>query len=260
MDKNEMKPTKFACEKCMFYTNSHNKYNIHLKTKKHQKLEGCLLYFQCPSCYKYYKTRQALYYHTTNSCKDIENKVEKIIETNNEILKTNKQLLKENEEIKTQLKNTKTTQQINNNFNLNIYLNETCKDAINLSDFIKQINVESEDLNTVMSDGVEKSIVHVMVTALKTLEEYQRPIQCTDLKREIVYVKDENIWEKDKDKKILTNAIYKIRDKHLKSLVQTDTSMQDEYIEMHQKVLADIRTKKISSQILNEAAISKIIN
>ena len=200
MDKNEMKPTKFACEKCMFYTNSHNKYNIHLKTKKHQKLEGCLLYFQCPSCYKYYKTRQALYYHTTNSCKDIENKVEKIIETNNEILKTNKQLLKENEEIKTQLKNTKTTQQINNNFNLNIYLNETCKDAINLSDFIKQINVESEDLNTVMSDG-RKKYCACDGNGVKNALIISTTYPCIDLKREIVMSKMKIYGKKTKTKK-----------------------------------------------------------
>ena len=134
-----------------------------------------------------------------NNINNIENKVEQIMETNNKILKTNEKLLKENEEIKKQLKYNKTTQ-INNNFNLNVYLNQTCKDAINLTDFLQQITVENSDIETLKNEGVEKSIVNIMISALKTLGEYQRPIQCTDLKREIVYVKDENNWEKDNDK------------------------------------------------------------
>lgn len=256
---------KFSCEYCEFYTDSRSKYNMHLNTKKHKK-NFCINSdvninheYECDNCKRIYKTRQGLRYHLMNVCQNINNiesKVEQIMETNNEILETNKKLLKENEDIKKQLKNNKTTQ-INNNFNLNVYLNQTCKGAINLSDFLQQITVENSDIETLKNEGVEKSIVNVMVSALKTLGEFQRPIQCTDLKREIVYVKDEDNWEKDKDKKILTDAIFKIRDKHIKSITQYDTCIDKEYLKLHENVLADIRTKKISSQILNETTISR---
>lgn len=256
-------PYKYSCKACDFYSDSQSKYNCHLNTKKHKKKNNldtdCGLEYECENCNKIYKTRQGLRYHIMNVCNNInniENKVEQIMETNNKILKTNEKLLKENEEIKKQLKYNKTTQ-INNNFNLNVYLNQTCKDAINLTDFLQQITVENSDIETLKNEGVEKSIVNIMISALKTLGEYQRPIQCTDLKREIVYVKDENNWEKDNDKTMLTNAILTVRDKHIKSLTHYNSSIKEEYLQLHEKVLADIRTKKISSQILNETTISR---
>tara|TARA_Y100000748_G_C15459952_1_gene474502 strand:+ start:360 stop:1151 length:792 start_codon:yes stop_codon:yes gene_type:complete len=253
----------YSCKYCEYYTDSRSKYNIHLKTKKHQKnydLENHSNFeYECDTCKKLYKTRQGLRYHLINVCQNINNiedKVEKIIETNNEILETNKKLLKENEDIKHQLKNNKPTQ-INNNFNLNVYLNQTCKNAINLTDFLQQITVENADIEILKNEGVEKSIVNVMITALKTLGEFQRPIQCTDLKREIVYVKDENNWEKDNDKKILTDAILRVRDKHIKSLSHYEPHIEEEYLKLHEQVCSDIKTKKISSQILNETTISR---
>lgn len=254
---------KYRCECCGFYTDSRSKYNMHLNTKKHKKnydaITAANMEYECEVCKRIYKTRQGLRYHLMNVCQNInniENKVEQIMETNNEILKTNKKLLKENEDIKQQLKNNKPTQ-INNNFNLNVYLNQTCKDAINLTDFLQQITVENADIETLKNEGVEKSILNVMVSALQTLGEFQRPIQCTDLKREIVYVKDEDNWEKDNDKKMLTDAILKVRDKHIKSITQYESPIDEEYLKLHENVLADIRTKKISSQILTETTISR---
>lgn len=254
---------KYSCECCNFYTDSRSKYNMHVTTKKHIKNYSTTttanMEYECDNCKRIYKTRQGLRYHIMNVCQNInniENKVEQIMQTNNEILKTNKKLLKENEDIKKQLENKKPTQ-INNNFNLNLYLNQTCKGAINLTDFLQQITVENTDIETLKNEGVEKSIINVMVSALKTLGEFQRPIQCTDLKREIVYVKDEDNWEKDNDKKILTDAILKVRDKHIKSVTHYDSPVKEEYLKLHEQVLADIRTKKISSQILNETTISR---
>jgi len=251
---------KFYCVKCNFRTNDTSKYERHCNTKKH--LNNQTNTYICTICSKSYKSRQGLYYHK-KSCSAIEQKIDKLLENTKKNDEKFELLLKENKEIKTKLEQQKTTQ-INNNFNLNVYLNETCKDAMNLTDFIKQITIEYKDLDGVLDNGIESSIANVILEALKTVGSVNRPIQCSDLKRETVYVKDDNSWEKDQDRKLIENAIYKIRDKHVKTLYNlfpTDTSFinlyDEKYILLHQKLLSEFKTKRISNAILQETVIVK---
>ena len=251
---------KFSCLKCNFKTNDGTKYERHCKTKKH--LNNLSNTYICDLCNKSYKSRQGLYYHKKN-CNAMEKKIDKLIETSKINDEKFELLLKENKEIKNKLEQQKPTQ-INNNFNLNVYLNETCKDAMNLTDFIKQITIEYKHLDGVLDNGIESSIATVILDALKTVGSVNRPIQCTDLKRETVYIKDDNSWEKDQDKKMIESAIYKIRDKHVKTLCNldlTDTSFitlyDEKYILLHQKLLAEFKTKRISNAILQETVIVK---
>ena len=87
----------------------------------------------------------------------------------------------------------------NNNFNMNIFLNEQCKDALNIMDFVTSVKVKLKEVENVGALGYAEGIGRIFVRALNELDVYQRPIHCSDLKRETLYVKDENGWEKEED-------------------------------------------------------------
>ena len=105
-----------------------------------------------------------------------------------------------------------------NQFNINVFLNEQCKDAINMSDFIKSIEVSLEQLDFTKTNGLEKGISNVIMENMNKLSLYERPIHCTDAKREILYIKDNNTWEKDKDKKMIKQAIKRTSNKNYTAL------------------------------------------
>ena len=87
----------------------------------------------------------------------------------------------------------------NNSFNLNIFLNENCKDALNMSDFLNSIQIEIKDLEYTKKHGINEGIIQLFLERFRELGTYKRPIHCSDLKREILYVKDNNIWNKDEE-------------------------------------------------------------
>lgn len=105
----------------------------------------------------------------------------------------------------------------NNKFNINVFLNETCKDAINLTDFVNQITLSLEDLEETSKVGYAEGISNVFIRNLKDIDYKQRPIHCNDYKREVLYIKDDNQWVKDNKEK-LTNAIKVVANKNLKQI------------------------------------------
>ena len=107
---------------------------------------------------------------------------------------------------------------INQKFNINVFLNEQCKGAINMSDFIKSIEVSLEQLDFTKTNGLEKGISNVIMENMNKLSLYERPIHCTDTKRETLYIKDNNIWEKDTDKSKIKQAIKKTSNKNYTAL------------------------------------------
>ena len=106
----------------------------------------------------------------------------------------------------------------NNQFNINLFLNEQCKDAINMSDFIKSIEISLEQLEITKTNGLEKGISNVILENMNKLSLYERPIHCTDAKREVLYIKDNDIWEKDTHKTKIKNAIKKTSNKNYTAL------------------------------------------
>ena len=107
------------------------------------------------------------------------------------------------------------TQNNNNKFNLQVFLNDTCKDAITLQQFIENIQISLEDLENVGRNGYLKGISDIFINELNTLDVTKRPIHCTDLKREVIYLKEEDTWNKDdKDNTKLKNAIRTVEDKN----------------------------------------------
>ena len=109
---------------------------------------------------------------------------------------------------------------MNNNFNLNVFLNEQCKDALNISDFIDSLKITLEDLIFSKTNGISRGITDVLIKGLKELDIHKRPIHCTDIKRDIMYIKDEDKWQKDENHDMMKNTIVKIADKERTALQQ----------------------------------------
>ena len=229
----------YICKPCDFKCSKLSNYNIHLTTLKHQNrtilnnLEhknavNCK--FTCKLCEKSYKARNSLWYHE-KKCFFVKEPIQ-TTETNLIV-----QLLKQNDEFKNMLleqntkmletvqdvcKNNNTTNIVNSNnkaFNLNVFLNETCKDAMDINEFEDSIKLQLSDLELVGRLGFVDGISSIIIKNLKALKVNERPVHCTDLKRETMYVNDKGIWEKqENDNKKLRRLIKHIAFKNAKNL------------------------------------------
>ena len=227
----------YTCENCNFKSSKKSNYDIHLSTAKHQnrtfrtnKMPKNATKFEC-DCGKVYKARNSLWYHK-QKCNY---KNEDVIEINNtvntetidsglivELLKQNKELhemvidlAKNSGNTTNNTTNNNNTNITNNRFNLNVFLNETCKDAINLNDFIQSIELNVNDFINTGELGFVKGISNIMVERIRDMEPHTRPIHCTDLKREVVYVKDSDKWAKeDENKTHLRKAVRIVANKN----------------------------------------------
>ena len=230
---------KYVCENCHVNTNNKKDYTKHLATRKHINVYKCLQEgekippkkFVC-NCGKEYKYRQSLCVHrkecifnkpnSDNTIIKIENN-EKPEKSETEIkMLTNLvlELVKSNQDLQKQMldvcKNSNTTINNNNNktFNMNLFLNEKCKDAMNIMDFVNSMTLELSDLEDVGKLGYVEGISNIIIRKLNAMDIYKRPIHCSDAKREIMFVKDENVWEKenstyDKLRKAIKRVTYK---------------------------------------------------
>ena len=113
-----------------------------------------------------------------------------------------------------------TNNTMNNNININMFLNEKCKDAINFSDFIDRIEITNDDLENNAQLGFVNGISKILMDNLRTLDLYERPIHCTDVKREILYIKDQDIWDKEESSDKLNGAIKEVSRKSIGSLLK----------------------------------------
>ena len=239
----------FECKNCYFKCSKESEWNRHITTRKHQnnhngvtldtkltqKNANC---FEC-YCGNTYKFRQGLYKHKKN-CSPEDNHVteecasKKPIEPSDKelimmVVQQNAELIKENSELKTMMmevikngatqnSHNTTTNSHNKAFNLNFFLNETCKDAMNIMDFVESIKLQLSDLERVGELGYVEGISNIIVKNLKDLDVTQRPVHCTDKKRETMYIKDENKWEKDEEQKKMHKMIRKVADKNARML------------------------------------------
>jgi hypothetical protein len=157
----------------------------------------------------------------------------KLIKDNDEMMKIIKGQQEQINTLIPKLGNT-TNNNITNNFNLNLFLNEKCKDALNMSEFIDSLKITLEDLLFSKNNGITRGITDVMIKGLKELDIYKRPIHCTDIKRDIMYIKDEDKWQKDDNHRKMKNTILKIADKERNALQQWAVDNPD-WIETEKK-------------------------
>uniref|UniRef100_A0A6C0KEY3 C2H2-type domain-containing protein n=1 Tax=viral metagenome TaxID=1070528 RepID=A0A6C0KEY3_9ZZZZ len=136
------------------------------------------------------------------------------------------ELIKQNNEFKSMMmemmkSNTVVNNTINNNsFNLNVFLNEKCKDAVNIMDFVNNLQIEFADLENVGHRGYIEGITQIILKHMKNMDIEKRPMHCTDLKRETMYIKDSDIWDRDNDNKKMKQIIGKVANKNLHKLVE----------------------------------------
>ena len=219
----------FTCEKCNYKCSKKHDFNKHIMTKKHnatqcypnatEKSMICL-------CGKEYKHSSSYYRHkrtcnTTDKCTTSD---KPDITADNpslvvELLKQNQEfkdiIVKEYSEMKKMFiemagnmgSNHHNTINSNNKFNLNVFLNEKCKNAMSLTDFVKSINLTIEDFIQTGERGFIEGISNIIVERINNMDLHDRPIHCTDLKRETVYIKDSDKWEKDTNKEQLRKAV-----------------------------------------------------
>jgi hypothetical protein len=275
--KNEKKRQQYCCKMCDFNTYKKTDYSRHLTTDKHkQKDNDSVLIdndmtitiknektFKCV-CGKSYKYDSGYYRHKKKCTKhlnalDTNNHNKKILEKQESII-TNElvmELLKDNKEMKQLIvelvknsiapANSHNTISYNTNcnnktFNLQVFLNETCKDAMNITDFVDSIKLELSDLMKVGEVGYVEGISNIITSNLKALDVTKRPVHCTDKKREIIYIKDEDKWEKDENKSKLTKVINKVSSKNIKLIAEyrekypeckkSESSLSDKYNKM----------------------------
>ena len=216
----------FHCEKCDFRCSKQSDWNRHIIRPKHINNENDIKKAQknanniCSKCGKIYKYYSGLWKHLKNCSEDkITNKTDKnemvsLLKDNHdfknlilEVVKNNAELQKQNQEFQKQMmavcKNGNTIISNNSNntynktFNMQFFLNEQCKDAMNIMDFVNSMTLEFADLEDVGKLGYVEGISNIIIRKLNEMDVYKRPIHCSDGKREIMYVKDDDIWEKE---------------------------------------------------------------
>jgi len=240
----------FECEKCNYITNNRFDFKKHCQTIKHnQEIISDLSInieksqykkYLCPKCNKSYKDNSGLWKHKKNCKKTFEEIDEDTIISNTNVQNLSSQItpelilsvLEQNKELtnlvveqnKTIMElakngqgNTISNNNINSNnktFNLQFFLNETCKDAMNITDFVDSLKLQLSDLENVGKLGFVEGISSIIVKNLQALDVHKRPVHCADKKREVLYIKDEDKWEKEDDernkmRKVIKNVAYK---------------------------------------------------
>ena len=281
------------CDHLSFEQNNKKKY-IETTTTSLNK-NGYFLNngIMCSACDKSYKTRAGLWYHS-KKCKKVA-ETEKCDENilDNPILVM--ELMKQNTEFKNLIiEQNKTIMELaksgsisnnhsyNNNtnnshnkFNLNFFLNEQCKDAISIKEIIDTLKLNITDLDITREFGLAEGISRIFLRNLKELDVYKRPIHCSDLKREVVYLKDENGWIKDDDEnKKLASLIKIIANKNIKQIPDwvaahpnckdSSNKHNDNYLMMLSESMGsfsdhenELTTKKIMKNVMKKVFIEK---
>ena len=166
--------------------------------------------------------------------------------------------------------NNNNTTNIKQKFNLNFFLNEQCKDAISLCDFVKSLNITFDDLSVTKEKNLEESVGSIFMRGLKDLDVFKRPIHCTDTKRDIMYIKDEDIWKKDEGNEKIKSSINEISRKHVKVLkdlkdsdpeIKTNELKRDDFILTMNHVctpIPDSGEKRIIKTISKEVTVTTV--
>jgi hypothetical protein len=300
------KKTPFLhCILCDFKCCKNSEWNRHVITAKHQKLHfsNNLATFPelrknvCSICNKEYKDRTGLWRHKKKCLYEKETSIfigEKTPEkTPHEISSgfSDKQIIKlliqENSEFKNLIlelikkdtvnitNNTNNTNSHNKTFNLQVYLHEDCKDALNISDFVSSIKVELDDLETTGRLGYVEGVSRIINKNLNDLDANKRPIHCSDLKREVLYIKNDDQWTKEDDSRpILKKVIKQVANENIKKIgewrqkypdcTHSDSRKNDMYLNIVSNSMSGLTTEeqsknvdKIISNVAKESVIDK---
>ena len=273
-------PILYLCESCDFKCCKKSNYYKHLLTLKHKNLQNPTLknaenadfvkkLYLCSYCDKKYKHSSSYYSHKkkcshlseiTNVKEEPEESEDSLVNYTNEhdlvvhLLNQNKQLQEQIIELcKDKNHITNNNHMVNSHnktFNLQVFLNETCKDAMNLTDFVDSLQIQLSDLEKVGKEGFVNGITNIIVKNLKALDVTMRPVHCSDQKREVVYVKDDNEWHND-SKELPENQKLK---KAIKQVVHKNICMIPEWKKMYPDcIYAESRKSDLYNHIMYES-------
>ena len=281
--KNTDKKPKFSCLKCGFNTDHNSDFQKHLMTLKHQNETNETpknpknpekTNFHCV-CGIFFNSRTTLWRHKKKCLQKEEPKINQ-----DDLIKY---LMKENSDMKNLVLEVcqkiqptiNNTNSNNKTFNLNIFLNEECKDAMNIMDFVDSLKLQLEDLENVGKTGFVDGISNIIVKNLKALDVNKRPVHCSDIKREVLYVKDENKWEKENEEhNKMKKVIHQITHKNIKQIPEwvsenplckdSSSIKNDEYMKLLSNSMSgdgqkeqETNMNKIISKLAKEVIIEK---
>lgn len=299
----------FYCHVCDYKTNRKNNMDKHLNSKKHKEEIGRMALsgekglevFKC-KCGNSYTHVSSLSRHKRTCSISIEDENNKkmcnvvldvvqkqselIGNLQNQVLELTKASIttaalnhsnntntNSNNKIKHKTMGNTNNNHLNNcgNFNINIFLNEQCKDAINLSDFVKSLEITFENLKIVNQTGMEESVSALILKGLENMDVSKRPIHCTDQKRDVMYVKEEEKWEKDEGNDKLKSSIDDISRRHVYTLkkfkdvnpdIKVGHAMHDDFIQTMNRICTPIEDpgkKRIVKQVGKNVAMNAAI-
>ena len=260
---------KFSCKECDFECSKRSDWSRHTSTQKHKIRTNTNDFtpknaeqYHC-NCGKKYKHASSLWNHKKN-CENEGNHGVQQTQINPSIDNENlvNYLMKENLELKKMIMENygrNVTNNINNNqnFNINIFLNEQCKDAMNLTEFLESIQLNLQDLMKIADDGQTIGVSNILIDKLNSMDVFKRPVHCSDVKNETIYIKDQDIWEKEeKNKPKLKNVLDELIKKSIDAMPCMDDD-PDAYVKTISEVLKDPRQdKKIISNVVKEISIN----
>jgi hypothetical protein len=283
----------FSCNACNFKTKNKKDYGKHLLTEKHKTIkaseESKTKILSCSICNKEYKSRNGLWLHKKQCDKTQKTpektpnynaltlkKMEEIMmlafQQNKQLVDKNMELVEKMLEISSQPKTIHTNSH-NKQFNLNFYLNDTCKNAINMGDFVNSLQIDTEELENVGKLGYVEGFSNIFIRGLKDLDETKRPMHCVDKKRETLYIKDNGSWNKDEKQDRIKEVIGLIAHKNFMKLMQwkdenpqhenPETKKHAQYVELVKQVFTGITPEddnginKIIRKVASEVCVDK---
>ena len=269
----------YECNLCDFKCSKKHNYDTHLMTAKHQNRTNLndfkpknAAQFICNTCNKCYKARNSLWYHQQKCNPPIKDAGNNYV-VDKELVML---LIKENSELKNMMmevlktgthNTTNNTNSHNKTFNLQFFLNETCKNAMNIMDFVDSLKLQLNDLERMGEIGFVNGMSNIIIKNLQNMDVTERPVHCTDQKREIIYVKDDDKWDKEEDTKPkLRKAIKHIAHKNAKLIGEFKVKHPD-YCKSASKISTQYNTMVIeamggigSNDLCNENKIIKRIS
>jgi hypothetical protein len=288
-------PETFQCNYCDFKCSKQSNFNSHLLTRKHKMKQNetplheenanVLHHFQCPNCLDNFNSRTTLWRHK-KKCQDktlastIQDQTELVQYLLKENLEFKQLMIEQNKQMIELAKNSGHHNNFNSHnktFNLQVFLNETCKNAININEFIDQLQVSISDLEETGKIGFSEGISKIFINGLKGINISDRPLHCSDLKRETIYIKNNNEWTKDTDdNSLLVDAIKKVSNKNIKQITEwqkinpeykdSSSKINDKYLQIVSESMSgstkeecEKNYKKIKKNIAKEIIIDKNI-
>ena len=281
-EENEIKPEEntpnnYNCETCDFHTSKKTDYTIHCMTAKHKKRCSWVKPIEIAETvavvvqeHNSESSRESKDYNLivelVKENKEFENL---LVEQHKMVTELQTQIIemsRESKTITTTNTNTNSNNTTNNNnqFNLHFFLNDTCKNAINFSEFIENIQVSDDDLENNAKMGFVSGMTKLIVDNLKQMAFNDRPIHCTDVKRETIYIKDENQWDKEKSHTAIQRGIQDITCKNMTQLFEwrannpeyedMDSELGEKSIVMQQNSMAGSKCNEFYPKIINNIA------